>query len=126
MRTENPWKVAALLLVALTPALAGCKESSASAEPQPAPPEVGVVTVTPQPRTIVRELPGRIAPTRVADVRPRVSGIVIARLFNQGSDVKLGDALYQTLIEEEPVEEVVQRVPGLVELSRLAVGLGEE
>jgi membrane fusion protein (multidrug efflux system) len=45
---------------------------------------VGVVTVTPQPRTIVRELPGRIAPTRVADVRPRVSGIVIERHVQPG------------------------------------------
>jgi membrane fusion protein (multidrug efflux system) len=101
MRTENPWKMAAVLLVALTPALAGCKESSASAEPE-APPEVGVVSVTPQPRTIVRELPGRIAPTRVADVRPRVSGIVTARTFNQGSDVNAGDPLYQ--IDPKPFE----------------------
>jgi membrane fusion protein (multidrug efflux system) len=102
MRVENPWKMAALLMVALAPALAGCKESSASAEPEAAPAEVGVVIVTPQPRTIVRELPGRIAPTRVADVRPRVSGIVTARTFNQGSDVNAGDPLYQ--IDPKPFE----------------------
>ena len=102
MRIGNPWKMAALLVVALAPALAGCKESSASAEPEAAPAEVGVVTVTPQPRTIVRELPGRIAPTRVADVRPRVSGIVTARTFNQGSDVNAGDPLYQ--IDPKPFE----------------------
>ena len=28
---------------------------------------------------------GRIAPSRVADVRPQVSGIVVERLFRQGS-----------------------------------------
>ena len=121
MRTGNPWKFAALLLAALTPALAGCKESSASAEPDPAPPEVGVVTVTPQPRTIVRELPGRIAPTRVADVRPRVSGIVVARLFNQGSDVNVGDALYQ--IDPKPFEVELQAAEAALEKAKAGLDL---
>jgi membrane fusion protein (multidrug efflux system) len=105
----------------LTPALAGCKETSAKAEPEPAPPEVGVVTVTPQPRTIVRELPGRIAPTRVADVRPRVSGIVVARLFNQGSDVKLGDALYQ--IDPKPFEVELQAAEAALDKAKAALDL---
>jgi membrane fusion protein (multidrug efflux system) len=54
----------------------------------------------------VRELPGRVAPTRVSDVRPRVSGIVIARMFSQGSEVKAGDPLYR--IEPRPFEVEVQ------------------
>ncbi|WP_428677996.1 efflux RND transporter periplasmic adaptor subunit [Reyranella sp.] len=121
MLARNPWKLAALLLVAWAPALAGCKESTASAEPEAAPPEVGVLTVTPQPRTIVRELPGRIAPTRVADVRPRVSGIVIARLFNQGSDVKLGDALYQ--IDPKPFEVELQAAEAALDKAKAALDL---
>jgi len=56
-------------------------------------PEVSYVTVKPKPFAVVRELPGRIAPTRIADVRPQVSGIVVERLFHQGSDVKAGDPL---------------------------------
>ena len=44
---------------------------------------------------IIRDLPGRIAPTRIAEVRARVSGIVMSRNFEQGSDVKAGDVLYQ-------------------------------
>ena len=55
---------------------------------------------------MVRELPGRIAPTRVADVRPRVSGIVVERLFSQGSEVKAGDPLYK--IDPRPFEVEVQ------------------
>jgi len=43
----------------------------------------------------VRELPGRIAPTRIAEVRARVSGIVVSRNFEQGSEVKAGDVLYR-------------------------------
>ena len=73
---------------------------------QPSEPDVSVVTVKPQARAMVRELPGRIAPTRVSDVRPRVSGIVVERLFNQGSEVKAGDPLYQ--IDPRPFEVEVQ------------------
>jgi len=91
------------MLAALAPLLAGCDEpSSAIAATQPLEPNVGVVVITPQPRAIVRELPGRIAPTRVAEVRPRVSGIVVERLFRQGSEVKAGEALYR--IDPHPFE----------------------
>ena len=74
--------------------------------PQSTEPDVSIVTVKPQARAMVRELPGRIAPTRVSDVRPRVSGIVVQRLFNQGSEVKAGDTLYK--IDPRPFEVEVQ------------------
>jgi len=81
-----------LLLAAMSPLLAGCDGTSqASAEAPPALPDVSIVTVKPQPRAMVRELPGRIAPTRVSEVRPRVSGIVVRRMFHQGSEVKAGE-----------------------------------
>ena len=95
------------MLAALAPLLAGCDEPvSAVAAAQPSDPDVSVVTVRPQARAIVRELPGRVAPTRVSDVRPRVSGIVVERLFNQGSEVKAGDPLYR--IDPRPFEVEVQ------------------
>ncbi|MDA9466586.1 RND transporter [Bradyrhizobium sp. CCBAU 53415] len=92
-----------MVLAVAAPLLAGCDESnSAIVQAQPTEPEVSIVTVRPQPRAIVRELPGRIAPTRVSDVRPRVSGIVVERLFHQGSEVKAGDPLYR--IDPRPFE----------------------
>jgi len=91
----------------MAPLLAGCDEpNSAAAAAKPADSDVSIVTVKPQPRAMVRELPGRVAPTRVADVRPRVSGIVIQRTFSQGSEVKAGDPLYQ--IDPRPFEVEVQ------------------
>ena len=87
----------ALLIAGLSPLLSGCDEP-ATAEASTAhvvAPEVSVLTVVPKPHAMVRELPGRIAPTRVAEVRPRVSGIITERLFKQGSEVKAGDSLYQ-------------------------------
>lgn len=86
--------------------LGGCNEAGVAATPRAAPPEVGIVTVQPSPRVITRELPGRIAALRTADVRPRVSGIIVARLFEQGSEVKAGDALYQ--VDPKPFEVELQ------------------
>lgn len=98
-----------IVLAALAPFLAGCNEPDsaiASVGNQSGEPDVSVVTVKPQPRAMVRELPGRITPTRVSDVRPRVSGIVVERMFRQGSEVKAGDPLYQ--IDPRPFEVEVQ------------------
>jgi membrane fusion protein (multidrug efflux system) len=98
---------AALLLAAIAPLLAGCEESnSAVAAAQTSEPDVSIVIVQPQARAVVRELPGRIAPTRVSDVRPRVSGIVVERMFSQGSEVKAGDPLYR--IDSRSFEVEVQ------------------
>ena len=75
-------------------ALSACDEPQAEQAAAP-PPQVGVIIVQPSPRPYVRELPGRIAPTRVAEVRARVAGIVLERAFRQGADVKAGDVLYR-------------------------------
>ena len=92
-----------MMLAALAPLLGACNESSSAVSAaQPTDPDVSVVIVKQQARAVVRELPGRIAPTRVAEVRPRVSGIVVERLFRQGSEVKAGDALYR--IDPRPFE----------------------
>ena len=86
----------AILIAGLSPLLGGCNEPvTAEASTGTVTPEVSVVTVVPKPHAMVRELPGRIAPLRVAEVRPRVSGIITERLFKQGSEVKAGDPLYQ-------------------------------
>jgi len=96
-----------VVLTALSPLLAGCDEPTvAAAGTQPSLPDVGIVTVKPQARAMVRELPGRISPTRVSEVRPRVSGIVVERMFRQGSEVKAGDPLYR--IDPRPFEVEVQ------------------
>ncbi|WP_319588509.1 efflux RND transporter periplasmic adaptor subunit [uncultured Desulfobulbus sp.] len=59
------------------------------------PVEVTVVTLKPQPVSLVVELPGRTAAFRIADVRPQVSGIIQKRLFTEGGEVKAGQLLYQ-------------------------------
>ena len=52
------------LLVAVSPMLTACDEPAAAVAAQPAaPPDVSYIAVKPQPFAIMRELPGRIAPT---------------------------------------------------------------
>lgn len=76
--------------------LAACGEA-----PQPpssgakSTPQVGVVTVQARSLALTTELPGRISPVQIAEVRPQVTGLVQARKFREGSDVKAGDLLYQ-------------------------------
>ncbi len=81
-----PAAVLALLLVGCGP-----QQEPHAAGPIP----VTVVTLKPQKVTLQRELPGRTRPKLVAEVRPRVDGIVQKRLFEEGSLVKAGQPLYQ-------------------------------
>jgi membrane fusion protein, multidrug efflux system len=76
--------------------LSGCNEPvpAQTSEAKPLP-QVAVITVQPSSLPIVRELPGRIAPMQVAEIRARVAGIVMERLFKQGAEVKAGDILYR-------------------------------
>ena len=63
--------------------------------PAPPPPEVGVVTLTTQTVSDIRNLPGRTSACVIAEVRPQVTGIIKKRLFEEGSQVKAGQPLYQ-------------------------------
>lgn len=58
-------------------------------------PDVGVIVVRYQSALLTAELPGRTSAYREADVRPQVNGIVTAQLFEQGSNVRAGQPLYQ-------------------------------
>jgi membrane fusion protein (multidrug efflux system) len=64
-------------------------------QPKFPPPAVGFVVIKEQPVQLAAELPGRTDPFAVSDVRPQVSGIILHRLFTEGSTVKQGQALYQ-------------------------------
>ena len=57
--------------------------------------EVGVTKMEPQTVAITAELPGRTSASLVAEVRPQVGGIILKRLFKEGSEVHEGDVLYQ-------------------------------
>ena len=105
-RAVDPLHPANLLARAIWPAMlavalvaCGAKEGPgtgpAAGPPKMPPAEVGVVTVQPEAVAVQSELPGRVSALRVAQVRARVNGVVLKRLFREGSDVKAGQALFQ-------------------------------
>ncbi|KXI28208.1 efflux RND transporter periplasmic adaptor subunit [Paraglaciecola hydrolytica] len=85
-----------LSVLAGSVALAGCGQNDQQvAMPAAQAVPVGVVTIQSQTVTLTKELPGRIAASQIAEIRPQVSGIVQSRLFIEGTEVKAGQALYQ-------------------------------
>ena len=74
--------------------LVGCNGQTEAQQAAQAP-EVAVVVIQPQRVELSTELPGRTSPYRIAEIRPQVNGIVQKRLFQEGSDVKAGQLLYQ-------------------------------
>jgi membrane fusion protein (multidrug efflux system) len=100
MIARSPVRIGVGVALAATSALllavgiSACSEAPATPSAE-RPHDVGVITLEQAPRPHVRELPGRIASTRIAEVRARVAGIVIERTFQQGAEVKAGDILYR-------------------------------
>ena len=75
--------------------LVGCGAHPSGGPPGQGTPDVGVVTLQVAPVTLTTELPGRTGPFETSDVRPQVGGIIIARTFTEGAQVKAGQVLYQ-------------------------------
>jgi membrane fusion protein (multidrug efflux system) len=93
-RRISPFHRTSILGLVCGSILAACSSGNSAVPPNP-PPEVGVVTLHPQPVTITTDLPGRMTAYRIAEVRPQVSGVIVKRLFTEGSEVKAGQQLYQ-------------------------------
>ncbi|MFJ2546829.1 efflux RND transporter periplasmic adaptor subunit [Pseudomonas sp. NPDC087612] len=89
----KPAVTALVSAVALATLLSGCKKEEAAPAAQA--PQVGVVTLQTQAYTLTSDLPGRTTAYRIAEVRPQVNGIILKRLFKEGSEVKDGQQLYQ-------------------------------
>ncbi|WZB70562.1 MexX/AxyX family multidrug efflux RND transporter periplasmic adaptor subunit [Achromobacter xylosoxidans] len=81
--------------------ITACSKSEPQDEAK-APAEVGIVIARATPTAVASELPGRMEPYREAEVRARVAGIVTSRLYEEGQDVKRGDALFQ--IDPAPLQ----------------------
>ncbi|WP_330997912.1 efflux RND transporter periplasmic adaptor subunit [Pseudothauera rhizosphaerae] len=109
-----------LLVLAAVGLVAGCGAEQGG-PPEAAPPAVEVVTVRAEPFELSSELPGRIEPVRVAEVRARVAGIVLRRHFEEGADVRAGQLLFQ--IDPAPFKAALARAEG--ELARAEAALFE-
>jgi membrane fusion protein (multidrug efflux system) len=101
------FKLLGLLACASTLALGACGKEE---QPAPPPPAVGVVTLKLESAQLVNELPGRISPAELSEVRPQISGVIRRRLFPEGSYVRAGQVLYE--IEDAPYRAALGSAQG--------------
>ena len=92
MRNLLPTGAAAALVLLL---LSACGAKPQAGPDPNAPADVGVVIARTEPVTLTAELSGRTSAFLVSEVRPQVTGVIKARLFEEGSLVRAGQPLYQ-------------------------------
>ncbi len=118
MRYRSQLRIREMLLSAVLLgglALVGCDRRQQSPPPPPVP-EVAVVTVQPQQVVLTTELPGRTSSFLVAEIRPQVSGLILKRLFTEGSDVKAGQVLYE--IDPAPFQAALNSASANLDATR--------
>ena len=105
MRSSKPDSLARAgmtALVAASFALAACGSGNSKSEGGPGgrggprgPTTVGYVVVQQGSAPIEQDLPGRVSAFQVSEVRPQASGVILRRMFREGSLVRQGQTLYQ-------------------------------
>lgn len=99
--------------------LAGCGSGQKQQAPAPTTPQVGFVTLSPQSVTLTTELAGRTAAYETSDVRPQVNGLITARLFAEGDEVRAGQPLYR--IDSQPYQAQVASARAALARARAAI-----
>ncbi|CAE10007.1 MEMBRANE FUSION PROTEIN MEXC RND MULTIDRUG EFFLUX MEMBRANE FUSIONPROTEIN MEXC [Wolinella succinogenes] len=90
--------------------LAGCGDSEESDKSSQALPKVSYSLAKPWSFPLEEDLPGRVVPWRVAEVRARVEGIVLKRHFEEGAEIKEGQKLFT--IDPAPFKLALLRAEG--------------
>lgn len=83
-------------------AIAACSKGQNPQQQKMPTPEVGVVKAEPTNSPLTRDLVGRLSSFRSADVRARVAGVLLKRVYDEGTDVKKDQVLF--LIDPAPLK----------------------
>jgi len=86
-------------------------------------PSVGYVVLKPDKVALTTELPGRIAPMLIADVRPQVTGLIQTRNFTEGGEVRAGSLLYQ--IDPAPYRAALDSAKASLAKAQSSLGLAK-
>ena len=104
--------------LSLLPLVAACGSQGAQ-QPPAATPQVSVITVQQQSVTLSSELPGRTTAYETSEVRPQVNGLIVARLFTEGDQVRRGQPLYR--IDPQPYVTQVASARAALARARAAI-----
>src|SRR5499427_1417503 len=97
---------------------AGC--SSSAEKPAPPPPTVTVTPVIEKEVPITQEWVGTMAGNTDADIRPKVEGFLLTRLYDEGSYVDKGQAMFQ--LDRRQADAAVEQAQGNLERARASLG----
>lgn len=107
--------------------LAACGEeeqkASGSASTPAPPPGVVVASVSKAPITSSQSFTGRIETTDSVEIVPRIEGYLEKRAFEEGSEVKVGDVLFE--IEKDTYEAEVESAKGSLQRAQAAAKLAD-
>jgi membrane fusion protein (multidrug efflux system) len=107
------------IFISLTLALGGCDRDGQSGNSETAkkfeaaPAEVGAVTIVPKTLPVTFEAVGQTEGSREVEVRSRVGGILLRRLYTEGSWVNRGTLLFK--IDPAPYEAALNKLKGTLE-----------
>ena len=105
----------------LTVALAICTGCSSHTEkPAPPPPGVTVTPVIQKDVPIHQEWVGTMLGNVDADIRPKVGGFLVSRLYTEGSYVTKGSPMFQ--LDKRQAQAAVEQAQGNLERARAALG----
>jgi RND family efflux transporter MFP subunit len=102
--------------------LSSCARNEAAETPA-APPPVQAAKVVSKPVTEFDEFTGRFEAVERVEVRPRVSGYVMATKFEQGHEVKKGDILY--VIDPRPYQATLKHAQAELTRARTQTALAQ-
>jgi membrane fusion protein (multidrug efflux system) len=95
--------------------LAGCDQQKQAPQQRPIP-QVSFITVQPEKIMLSTELPGRTSAFLVAEIRPQISGLILKRLFTEGTEVKVRQILYQ--IDPAPFKAALNNAKASLERAK--------
>jgi membrane fusion protein, multidrug efflux system len=106
-----------VVVVALT-VCGGC--SSKAEKPAPPPPGVTVAPVVQKDVSLYGEWVGTMAGNTDADIKPKVEGYLLTRLYTEGSYVEKGQPIFQ--LDKRQAQAAVEQATGNLERARAALG----
>jgi membrane fusion protein (multidrug efflux system) len=115
---RNRFAVGVVLCLAT---LASCDR--AHKDPPAALPDVSILSAHAQDVEVVENAPARTNAFRIAEIRPQVSGVILKRMFQEGSDVREGQQLYQ--IDPSMYQAALDRAQGTLEQQQAALVTAE-